>query len=240
MLMQGITYNTTMGLIVGIIMILVPIFMQSAATRTGRSISGFGWAFVFLGAFLGITGMHMTLTWPLEQIEGAFCCAVDNVTFGEPAAFYGILTFIAGIAIIRAEEKADQGLRALDLVGTLRPLLYVAAVGGFGLILFGIAGLHFGQWRPPAIEPVARLLEGQLIEPLMVFSMYVGTGVVALLSPFAVTSKKVNRIFTVLIWFFGMMWIVLGLTLFYGHVGFFPYAYNQPEQYPDTLVFPWE
>ncbi|STC68985.1 DUF981 family protein [Corynebacterium pilosum] len=240
MLMQGITYNTTMGLIVGIIMILVPIFMQSAATRTGRSISGFGWAFVFLGAFLGITGMHMTLTWPLEQIEGAFCCAVDNVTFGEPAAFYGILTFIAGIAIIRAEEKADQGLRALDLVATLRPLLYVAAIGGFGLILFGIAGLHFGQWRPPGIEPVARLLEGQLIEPLMVFSMYVGTGVVALLSPFAVTSKKVNKIFTVLIWFFGMMWIVLGLTLFYGHVGFFPYAYNQPEQYPDTLVFPWE
>lgn len=35
--------------------------------------------------------------------------------------------------------------------------------------------------------------------------------------------------FTVLRWLFGMkMWSFLGLTLFYGHVGFFPYSFNQP------------
>ncbi|USQ74844.1 DUF981 family protein [Ornithinimicrobium cryptoxanthini] len=232
MLLQGITYNTTMGLVVGIIMILIPLFVRSAATPHGRPISGFGWAFVFLGAFLGVTGMHMTLTWPLEQIEDTFCCAVDNVTFGEPAAFYGLLTLIAGIAIIRAEEKADQGLRPLDLVATLRPLLYVAAVGGFGLIMFGIAGLHFGQWRPPDVEPIARLLSGSMIEPLTVFAMYVGTGIAALLSPFALTNRLAGRAFTVFTWFFGMMWIFLGLTLFYGHVGFFPYPFNEPVMHP--------
>lgn len=232
MLVQGITYNTTMGLVVGIIMILIPLFARSAAASHGRPLAGFGWAFVFLGAFLGITGMHMTLTWPLEQIENTFCCAVDNVTFGEPAAFYGLLTLIAGIAIIRAEEKADQGLRPLDLVATLRPLLYVAAVGGFGLITFGIAGLHFGQWRPPDIEPIARLLAGSMIEPLTVFSMYVGTGIAALLSPFALTNRLAGRMFTVFTWLFGMMWIFLGLTLFYGHVGFFPYPFNQPVMHP--------
>jgi len=232
MLLQGITYNTTMGLVVGIIMILIPLFVRSAAATHGRSISGFGWAFVFLGAFLGVAGMHMTLTWPLEQIENTFCCAVDNVTFGEPAAFYGLLTLIAGIAIIRAEDKADRGLRPLDLVATLRPLLYVAAVGGFGLIMFGIAGLHFGQWRPPDIEPIARLLSGSMIEPLTVFSMYVGTGVTALISPFALTNRLAGRVFTVLTWFFGMMWIFLGLTLFYGHVGFFPFPFNQPVMHP--------
>jgi len=232
MLLQGITYNTTMGLVVGVIMILIPLFVRSAVVAHGRSISGFGWAFVFLGAFLGVAGMHMTLTWPLEQIENTFCCAVDNVTFGEPAAFYGLLTLIAGIAIIRAEDKADRGLRPLDLVATLRPLLYVAAVGGFGLIMFGIAGLHFGQWRPPDIEPIARLLSGSMIEPLTVFSMYVGTGVTALISPFALTNRLAGRVFTVLTWFFGMMWIFLGLTLFYGHVGFFPFPFNQPVMHP--------
>ncbi|WIM67483.1 DUF981 family protein [Corynebacterium breve] len=232
MLMQGITYNTTMGLVVGLIMILIPTFARTVAANKGRSISGWGWGFVFLGAFLGISGLHMMLTWPLEQIEGAFCCAVDNVTFGEPAAFYGLLTFIAGIAIIRAEEKAEKGLRELDLVATLRPLLYIAAAGGFGLVLFGIAGLHFGQWRPPEIEPVARLMAGSMIEPLMVFSMYVGTGIAAILSPFALTNKTVGRVFTVLVWFFGMAWVFLGLTLYYGHVGFFPYAFNQPLEYP--------
>lgn len=231
MLMQGITYNTTMGLVVGIIMILIPVFARASA-MSGRTVSGFGWAFIFLGGFLGITGVHMTLTWPLEQIEEVFCCAVDNVTFGEPAMFYGLLTLIAGIAIIRAEEKADLGLRPLDLVATLRPILYVAAVGGFGLIMFGIAGLHFGQWRPPDVEPIARLLAGSMIEPLMVFSMYVGTGIAALLSPFALTNTLAGRVFTVLTWVFGMMWILLGITLFYGHVGFFPYPFNQPVMHP--------
>lgn len=227
--MQGITYNTTMGLVVGAIMIMVPLFARTVAAKNGRPLSGFGWMFVFLGGFLGATGLHMMLTWPLKQIEGVFCCSVDNVTFGEPAAFYGLLTFIAGMAILRAETKAEQGLRPLDMTATLRPLLYVAALGGFGLILFGIAGLHFGQWRPPTVEPIARLMAGSLIEPLMVFGLYVGTGIAAVLSPFALTNRTVARIFTVLSWFVGMVWIVLGLTLFYGHVGFFPWPFSDPE-----------
>lgn len=98
--------------------------------------------------------------------------------------------------------------------------------------MFGIAGLHFGQWRPPGIEPIARLLSGSMIEPLTVFSMYVGTGVAALLSPFALTNRLAGRVFTVLTWVFGMMWIFLGITLFYGHVGFFPYPFNQPVMHP--------
>lgn len=84
MLLQGVSYNTTMGLVVGIIMILIPLFMRSVTASHGRPISGFGWAFVFLGAFLGVTGMHMTLTWPLDQIENTFCCTVDNVTLNRP------------------------------------------------------------------------------------------------------------------------------------------------------------
>lgn len=66
MLMQGITYNTAMGLVVGIILILVVLFLRAIQVNSGRSVAGFGWAFVFSGAFLGITGLHMTLTWPLE------------------------------------------------------------------------------------------------------------------------------------------------------------------------------
>ncbi|MST49611.1 hypothetical protein [Mobiluncus porci] len=57
-----------------------------------QSLVGFGWAFVMLGGFLGYFGVHMATTWPLEQIDGAFCCKVDNYTFGKSAAFYEILT----------------------------------------------------------------------------------------------------------------------------------------------------
>lgn len=228
MLMQGITYNTMMGLVVGVIILMVPLFMRSLDVNPGRSVSGFGWGFIAAGGFLAFTGMHMTLTWPLEQIEGVFCCAVDNVTFGEPAAIYGLLTLIAGFAILRAEDRAERGLRELDMVATLRPILYIAAVAGFAIVLFGIAGLHFGQWRPPTVEPIARLLAGNMIEPLMVFSMYVITGVAAILSPFALTNRTVAKVFGVLAWIAGMAWIFLAFTLFYSHVGFFPWPFNNP------------
>lgn len=222
MLDQGITYNTTMALVAGTIMVLAVVFVRAASRPNRRTLAGWGWAFVILGAFLGITGMVMTLTWPLKEVPGAFCCTVDNITFGEPAAFYGIITLIAGLAILRAEGQADKGIREFDLVGTLRPILYVAAIGGFGLIMFGIAGMHFGMWRPPEIEPIARLLAGSLLEPLLMMFLYIGTGVAAILAPFAPDHKWVARIATVLTWVVGMMWIFLSFTVFYSHVGFFP------------------
>lgn len=47
----------------------------------------------------------------------------------------------------------------------------------------------------------------------MVFSMYVFTGIT---------------------WLFGMAWVLLGLILFYGHVGFSPYPFNNPD-----VMHPW-
>ena len=104
MIMQGVTFNTTMALVAGTIMILAVVFARTAARAQAavpgkaRTLTGWGWAFVALGAYLGVTGMYMTLMWPLKEVDGAFCCTVDNVTFGEPAALYGLLTFIAPFA----------------------------------------------------------------------------------------------------------------------------------------------
>lgn len=225
MLMQGITYNTTMALAAGAIILLVPLFMRAAQRNNALAVTGWGYAFVFLGFFLGASGLHMMLTWPLDQIDGAFCCKVDNFTFGEPAAYYGLLTLIAGIAVLRVQAQADRGVRPVTAEGLftlLRPILIAAAIGGFGLILIGIGGMHFGMWRPPEIEPIARLLAGNLIEPLMVMVLYVGTGVTAVLSPFINTSRWVRGIFIIFSWGLGILWLFLSFTVFYSHIGFFP------------------
>ncbi|MDP9806021.1 putative membrane protein [Trueperella bonasi] len=222
MLFQGPTYNTTMALVTGALMVLAVLFARTATQPNRRSLAGFGWAFVMTGGYLAIFGTHMALTWPLVEVEGAFCCTVDNITFGEPAAFYGMLALVAGVAIIRGESAAERTGVKMDVVAILRPILYVAAIGGFGLILIGIAGMHFGMWRPPDIEPVARLLAGNLLEPLMVMSLYVGTGVAALLTPFALTNKTVAKITSILVWGFGMLWLFVSFTVFYSHIGFFP------------------
>ena len=118
-----------MALVAGSIMIMAVVFASISSKQSTRSLSGWGLAFIALGSFLGISGIYMMLTWPLDQIEGAFCCAVDNITFGEPAALYGILTVIGGIGIIYAQHRADKRNEPIDLVGTLRPILYVAALG---------------------------------------------------------------------------------------------------------------
>lgn len=221
MLMQGITFNTTMALVAGVIMILATMFARVAERPNHGSLAGWAWAFIATGGFLGGTGFYMTLTWPLKQIEGTSCCAVDNVTFGEPAAFWGLLTFIAGIAILHGESVATRTGKEMNVFRLLRPILYVSAVGGFGLIMIAIAGMHFGMWRPPDIEPIARLMAGGLAEPLLMMLLYGGTGVAALLAPFAPENKWLGRFTMLITWGCGVLWCFVSFTVFYSHVGFF-------------------
>lgn len=226
MLEQGITYNTSMGLVAGAIMLLLFVFARAAQQPNRRTLDGWGWMFVALGLILAVTGTHMTLTWPLEQIpvEGVACCAVDNVAFGEPAMIFGILVVFGGLAILRGEKLAfDRGV-PFDLVSTVRPMLYAGAFGGFGLIMIGVAGVEFGMWGPaPPDEPIARLMGDSILERYYVAGAYISTGVAALTAPFAPENKIVGRVAAGMLLLGGMMWTFLGITLFYGHIGFFPH-----------------
>jgi uncharacterized membrane protein len=168
----------------------------------------------------------MTLTWPLKQIPapGVACCAADNVAFGEPAMLFGILVLFAAIAIIRGEKRALDRTTEFDIVSTVRPMLYAGAFGGLGLILIAIAGLQFGMWGPPPPdEPIARIMGDSILERFYVAGAYVITGVAAIAAPFAPENRIVGRIFSGTLLLGGMMWTFLGLTLFYGHIGFFPH-----------------
>lgn len=182
--------------------------------------------FVALGLILAITGTHMTLTWPLKQIPvpGVACCAADNVAFGEPAMLYGILVVFAAIAIIRGERHALDRVGEFDIVATVRPMLYAGSFGGIGLILIGIAGVQFGMWGPPPPdEPIARLMGDSILERFYVAGAYIITGAAAITAPFAPEHRIVGRVFSATLFVGGMMWTFLGITLFYGHIGFFPH-----------------
>lgn len=221
MLAQGITYNTTMALVAGIVPLLILVFARVAQQPDRSSIESWGWVFAALGLFLSVTGTHMVLTWPLAQIPKAPCCRVDNVTFGEPAMFYGYLILFTGIAIIRAERLELIHGRTFDLVNTVRPFLYAGAFGGFGLILIAVAGIHNGMWSPPPDEPIAGLFTGMFLEPLYIASAYTLTGVAAILAPFAPEKRIIARIFVVVLFIVGLMWLFIAMTVYYGHVGYF-------------------
>ena len=180
--------------------------------------------FIALGLILAVTGTHMTLTWPLEQIEGAPCCAVDNVAFGEPAMLFGFLVVCAGIALIRGEKNAFARGIEFDIFSSVRPILYAGAFGGIGLIMIGIAGIQFGMWGPPPPdEPIARLMGDSIIEGFYVAGAYVVTGIAAMTAPFAPERRIVGRVFAGSTLIGGMSWTFLAITLFYGHIGFFPF-----------------
>jgi hypothetical protein len=52
---------------------------------------------------------------------------------------------------------------------------------------------------------------------------YAITGLAAITAPFAPENRLVSRIFAASLFMAGMMWLFLGITVFYGHVGFFPH-----------------
>lgn len=223
MLEQGVTYNTTMAMVAGAVMLLLLVFVRVVQQPGRGTIDGWAWMFAALGLFLAVTGTHMTLTWPLKQIPGAPCCAVDNLTFGEPAMFFGFLVLFGSFALMRAERAALDRAVELDLVATVRPFLYAGALGGIGLIMIAIAGLHFGMWHPPSNEPIAGLFSGSWLEPIFMACAYGITGVAAITAPFAPEHRVVARIFAAALFVAGMTWLFLSITVFYGHVGFFPH-----------------
>ncbi|MGM7776009.1 DUF981 family protein [Arthrobacter sp. KNU-44] len=225
MLEQGITYNTTMAMVAGAIMLLALVFLRVVQQPGRKTIDGWAWMFAALGLFLAVTGTHMTLTWPLKQIPvpGVPCCAVDNLTFGEPAMFFGFLVFFGAIALLRAERTAVDRGGQLELVATVRPFLYAGAFGGIGLIMIAVAGLEFGMWHPPKEEPIAGMLAGSILEALYMAFAYAITGVAAITAPFAPENRVVAWVFAVSLFIAGMMWLFLSITVFYGHVGFFPH-----------------
>lgn len=224
MLAQGITYNTTMGLAAGAIMLLLVVFARVVQRSKRDSLEGWAWMFIALGLILAIMGTHMSLTWPLVQIEGAPCCAVDNVAFGEPAMFFGFLVVVAGIAIIRGEKNALARGTEFNIVASVRPILYAGAFGGVGLIMIALAGIQFGMWGPaPPDEPIARLMGDSILERFYVAGTYAITGLAAMTAPFAPEHRIVGRVFAASTLIGGMSWTFLAFTLFYGHIGFFPF-----------------
>lgn len=218
---QGITFNTTMALVAGAVPLLLLVFAR-VVQRPGRStIDGWGWMFGSLGLYLFVTGGYMTLTWPLKDVpKASHCCAVDNITFGEPAMFFGVLLLFAAFALIRAERASLDRGTAFDVVAVVRPFLYAGAFGGLGLFMIAVTGLQFGMWSPPPDEPIAGMAAGLGLEPIYIACAYAFTGLAAVTAPFAPERRLVARIASSSLFVAGMMWLFVALTVYYGHIGF--------------------
>jgi putative membrane protein len=103
-----------------------------------RWIPGFG----ITGAIAFVTGLHMTLTWP---VTGSF-----NIAFGETSVLFGSLFIGTAIALAQGWELIELaiyaffsglvsiviGARLINLGLTLQPL-----ISGLGFLLTGFSGI---------------------------------------------------------------------------------------------------
>jgi putative membrane protein len=107
-----------------------------------------GWAFAVVGLLLGITGLHLVLSWPLP--------GVYNIVMGEPALYFGLLLLGTAFAI-RAGEN-------------LMPLAVLAVFGGIANIFLSIAMLVYGLSRNPPLWAMAYAAIGlaAVLAPLVV------------------------------------------------------------------------
>jgi putative membrane protein len=98
--------------------------------------------FLVTGFISTVTGFHLIFTWP---IPGSY-----NIPFGEMSVLYGVLYFMAGIAVLRdwdlltlaiyavfaGAASIVVGIRIFDLKLTTEPFVAMA-----GFVLTGLAGV---------------------------------------------------------------------------------------------------
>ena len=245
------TYNTIMAVSAGLgLVFLVAMVYQ---LDRGRSVYRPAWAVAFaaLGAILVVTGLHMSLTWPLSGPT-----AFDNIAFGEPSLAMGVM-LLAGAWLLGSRrfwpvttasltsaidpsdvafgDPADEMTAASwpHLARLLQPLSWFAFVMGFALVGIGIVGIVYQPWEAPPMEPITGEFNGQQwLENGFLAIMYGVTGLGAILLPFALLHRTFSDARAVLrvvggCWLVtGAIWAAFGTLNYFTHIGLTINTYN--------------
>ncbi|MEV8630614.1 DUF981 family protein [Streptosporangium sp. NPDC051023] len=214
------TYNTIMAVAAGVgLLLVVGLGRELLRGRVPDHFEGWALAFGVLGLILTLTGLHMTLTWPLAGQGFPF----DNIVFGEPSLAFGVLMLAAALYLWR---KGVLLAAALDRPGLLARTAGPISlfVFGMGLACFGIAaaGWTYTLFAAPPQEPISgAFADLPLLEATFISGLYVLVGLGAVLFPFALRAGGGGLATTV-----GVCWGLAGLafTLFgalnyFTHIG---------------------
>jgi putative membrane protein len=158
-----IDYLTLMlvSMTAGLFLLAYYVYQGIGAENAKRWVPGFA----MTGFIAVITGLHMSLTWPLT---GSF-----NIAFGEMSVLFGILFLGAALALWKGWEMRTVsiyaffaglaaivvGARVISLGMTKRPV-----VSGIGFILTGMGGLF--AWLCCLAEPVLSLSTNRVLRTI--------------------------------------------------------------------------
>lgn len=213
------TYNTIMAIAAGAGLMSLVSFARALRRETDIILESWAIAFAVPGFILAVTGIHMSLTWPMAKYF-----PYDNIIFGEPSFGFGLLLLAAAFYL----WKRAPAIRATDdmarhLARTARPVSLFIFGLGLALGAIAMAGLAFKLFAAPPQEPISGLASGYpWVEAIFMSGMFGFVGIGAVLFPFALRNYSAASQPNGLERAVGFVWGLSGLGFFlFGALNFF-------------------
>lgn len=214
------TYNTVMAVAAGAGLLLTVALMRQLLL-TDKNLEPAGWSLAFgvLGTILAVTGLHMTLTWPLAA--GGF--PFDNVIFGEPALAFGVMMLAASLYLWKRGGDLASPQGRPELVARLAGPLSVFVFGmGLACIAIAAAGVDNKLFAAPPEEPISGWFAPYpWVEAIFMSGLYALVGVGAVLAPLGLrkTSRGLLSGAGVAWGLAGLAFLLFGALNFFTHIG---------------------
>lgn len=218
------TYNTIMCVAVGAALCSIAVIGKNSWNK--ENIEPKGWALNLgvLGLILFLTGLHMTLTWPLAKYF-----PFDNIVFGEPSLAFG--TLLLAFSFFFWKESAR-------LKSAENPLMEISSIGrhfkfffyglGLAMIAIGVAGVKYELFSAPPEEPVSgQFAEYPLVEAIFISGLWALVGIASLLIPAVferfthgkMASTGLVKTSYVLLYGLGIVFLLFGAFNYFSHIG---------------------
>lgn len=213
------TYNTVMALAAGAGLLLVVALGYQLRGTEPVPVAGYALAFGVLGTILTLTGLHMTLTWPLAA--GGF--PFDNVIFGEPSLIFGVLLLAAAFYLWkRGDTLAGAEGRFAIVAGVTGPLSVFVFGSGLAAFAIAAAGVRYTLFAAPPQEPISGMLAAHpMVEATFISLLYALVGLGAVLFPFALRrhARAVQAVTGIAWGLAGIAFLLFGALNYFTHIG---------------------
>ena len=213
------TYNTIMSVAAGAGLLMLVMFVRQVAADRDIDLESWAVAFAVPGFILTVTGIHMSLTWPMAKYF-----PFDNIIFGETSFGFGILLLAAAFYLWkRSAAVKNSGDAAAFLARMAKPLSVF--VFGMGLSLFAIAaaGMYNKLFAAPPAEPISGMFaDFPWLEATFISGLFALVGLGAVLFPFALRGISSGKAFNGMQKIGAVAWVLAGVAfLLFGALNFF-------------------
>jgi uncharacterized membrane protein len=217
------TYNTIMSVAAGAGLLSLLMFARQLTVDRETDLGAWAIAFAVPGFILTVTGLHMTLTWPMAKYF-----PFDNIIFGETSVGFGVLLLGAAFYLwTRGSTAVASGETVRFLARAAQPLSLFTIGMGLSLIAIGAAGMYNKLFAAPPEEPISGMFAGYpWIEATFISGMFALVGLGALLLPLALRELARGAKYTPLQKLIGVCWgltgvgfLVFGALNFFTHIG---------------------